>query len=399
MLEKLINKLPFKKTIVASALLFGLGGCGDTIINRPYDHSEKQDSNIDFNQEEIAPEVEDIFLNESSYCTQKKFFKDTDNDGYGDKQFPKWACEKPEGYVDNFLDCVDVPESCNEKYSGNEGAYDFCINNTNLIRPGALEICNSVDDDCDYKNNKDNDGDGLNDDGSGGIDEGLDCCELGDVKDVIYCPPYDFVFVIDNSGSMEDNDPKNIRYQGLFSFIDKMDEDDRGLVIPFGSEACVVDNESYMESPTYYPFTSNKGELGNNVEKAKTAPVGGGTAIGNAIMVYAIPSLTQSNFGKAVILLTDGKTNSDDSVQYLATNMSQKAISYNIRLYALGLGSKIDENYLKKLATPKGDFFHIQSAQQIPTIYNEIVKGLKFQEWKECSSNSAWVLNQNDCGF
>ena len=36
MLEKLINKLPFKKTIVASALLFGLGGCGDTIINNNY---------------------------------------------------------------------------------------------------------------------------------------------------------------------------------------------------------------------------------------------------------------------------------------------------------------------------------------------------------------------------
>ena len=34
MLEKIINHLPFKKTIVASALLFGLGGCnGDTITN------------------------------------------------------------------------------------------------------------------------------------------------------------------------------------------------------------------------------------------------------------------------------------------------------------------------------------------------------------------------------
>lgn len=374
-LERIIERISFRKSFITGIgmLIFGFSNCGDTIIFRP-PPPDAEDISVESSQEDTyQPDYNDF----QEFCKEKQFFKDNDNDAYGDKQFPKWECEKPPGYVDNFLDCVDVPEQCG-KYSEDEEAYNYCINNPRLIHLGAIEVCNGVDDDCDGK-----------------IDENLDCCEPGDIKDTVYCPPYDFVFVIDNSESMDDSDPEDIRYEGIYGFIDKMDEDDRGLMIPFASEACVVSSGSCIESPIYYPFTSNKDELSSNIETAKTA-LGGGTAIGNAIVIYAIPSLNQSDSGKAIILLTDGKT--ADSGEYPPVDMSQDAISHNIRLYTLGLGSGVDENYLKQLATTKGGYFFIQSPQQIPVIYNEIVKGLKFQEWQECSENHTWIEKFNDCG-
>ena len=77
MLEKLLGWVPLRKTVLTTALLFGLNGCGDTIINRPYGPSERQDSNVEFNQEETTPAIEDIFLNEPlnelQYCKEKQF--------------------------------------------------------------------------------------------------------------------------------------------------------------------------------------------------------------------------------------------------------------------------------------------------------------------------------------
>ena len=56
------------------------------------------------------------------------FFSDSDGDGFGDSSIFVWASTAPLGYVADSTDCND----------GN-------IN----INPGAIEICNNIDDDCD----------------------------------------------------------------------------------------------------------------------------------------------------------------------------------------------------------------------------------------------------------
>ena len=60
------------------------------------------------------------------------WLEDDDGDGYGDPADPTEACEQPEGYV-----AVAGPEleDCNDVNAD--------------ISPGALEICNGIDDDCD----------------------------------------------------------------------------------------------------------------------------------------------------------------------------------------------------------------------------------------------------------
>lgn len=64
------------------------------------------------------------------------WYADLDNDGYGDASEVLMSCNQPSGYVPDNTDCDD---------------------NADSIHPGATELCNSADDDCD----------GLTDEGCG----------------------------------------------------------------------------------------------------------------------------------------------------------------------------------------------------------------------------------------
>lgn len=83
---------------------------------------------------------------------QSRWYADTDSDGYGDFASSDAACAMPTGYVADASDCDD---------------------GSALIFPGAVEFCNSVDDDCNsvidndsvdsIPFNRDADGDGYGD--------------------------------------------------------------------------------------------------------------------------------------------------------------------------------------------------------------------------------------------
>lgn len=351
---------------IAGFTFFTLSACEDTIVNNYFpapgnDISKEEPYEIDLQLEaHIDPEIS---------CILKTFIPDKDNDGYGIKDNPKESCQQLEGFVEykGKVDCDDT----NEK-----------------IHPGGLEVCDGLDNDCDCLNlplkDQDSNGDGEKcsfEDNN--VDEGLDCCEPGDIKDMIYCPPYDFVFVIDNSGSMDYNDPGKIRYDGLHEFVNKMENDDRGLVIPFASSYKVI---SY--------FTNDNVTLHQFITEAQGSDVGEFTFIGKAVN-EAISQLIGGNNGKAIILLTDGITDDNDSPGPIA--LSKEATQKGIRLYALGLGEGVDMGYLEDLATYSAGHFFIKTAKQIPQIYDSIFEGLKYKEWKSCTENHLWVQKLNDC--
>ncbi|MBK7440370.1 MAG: T9SS type A sorting domain-containing protein [Bacteroidetes bacterium] len=84
---------------------------------------------------------------------QNTYYADADGDGYGDAASTTMACEAPEGYTADATDCNDA---------------DAAVN------PGATEVCNGIDDNCDGNIDEgvqstfyaDADGDGYGDAGS-----------------------------------------------------------------------------------------------------------------------------------------------------------------------------------------------------------------------------------------
>ena len=65
---------------------------------------------------------------ESEPCEKKTFYRDADDDGYGNPSSTAVSCDRPPGYVANADDCDDTDRS---------------------IHPGAAEVCNGIDDNCD----------------------------------------------------------------------------------------------------------------------------------------------------------------------------------------------------------------------------------------------------------
>jgi len=79
------------------------------------------------NANEICNSIDDdcdTFIDEG---VQNTYFADADNDGFGNALVSFMSCSAPAGYVVNASDCND--------------------NNPN-IRPGVVEICNNIDDNC-----------------------------------------------------------------------------------------------------------------------------------------------------------------------------------------------------------------------------------------------------------
>ncbi len=90
------------------------------------------------------------------------FFADTDGDGYGDAQSSIEACAQPSGYTSDATDCDDADAA---------------------VFPGADELCNEVDDDCDGEVDEDDAVDAAtwyadaDSDGFGDPDTSTDACD------------------------------------------------------------------------------------------------------------------------------------------------------------------------------------------------------------------------------
>ena len=92
-------------------------------------------------------------------CEEQAWYRDSDGDGYGISVSETWACEAPEGFVANGKDCDDDDPAVN---------------------PGAVEVCNGIDDNCDGEIDNDPDGDDIwyidaDSDGYGNPDMAQDC--------------------------------------------------------------------------------------------------------------------------------------------------------------------------------------------------------------------------------
>lgn len=162
-------------------------------------------------------------VNESSASDASTWYADSDSDGYGDPDVSEQACNASEGYVADNTDCDDedgdvnpgATELCNYKdddcddetdegyglgdacSDGTgvclvEGTYDSCAEDgssavcsveEDLSQQLDTEICNGVDDTCDGETDE-----GCDDDGDGYCDEDMvtgtgATCESGDCDD------------------------------------------------------------------------------------------------------------------------------------------------------------------------------------------------------------------------
>jgi uncharacterized repeat protein (TIGR01451 family) len=175
----------------------------------------------------------------------------------------------------------------------------------------------------------------------------------------------DCVFVMDSSGSMVTNDPKNLRIEAAKQYVDKMILDDRACVVDFDTDASLINNDHLGSD--YNKIKDNLDQIDAN----------GGTDISTGLDVsidelinYGDPDHTQ-----VIILITDGGNN-DPSMDTVCRNLAATAATNNIIIITIGLTMAVNgtpELLLKDIANiTGGKYFPAPNAEYLEAIYEEI---------------------------
>lgn len=168
----------------------------------------------------------------------------------------------------------------------------------------------------------------------------------------------DIVFMIDTSGSMEDNDPKNLRLTAVTNFVYKMREMDRAAVYSFND---------YPR--TWTTLTSDKKAIQDAVARVRGI---GGTDIYYALSdaIDEIKRNGKVDNEKMIILLTDGEGNSNNQ---RIDGQIARAASMNIKVYTIGLGASAGVETLEKIAQGTGgEYYAIDAAEMVDLAYDAI---------------------------
>jgi uncharacterized repeat protein (TIGR02543 family) len=255
------------------------------------------DGNADINpgESEVCNGVDDDCDTEIDEGVKSTFYRDNDLDLYGDPASTIEACNPPAGYVANNLDCDDndplekpgqewYTDADNDDYPSADAPVTQCLrplngklqteltalttdcnDNVSAIHPGATELCNGIDDDCDvtidedvvyqdYYTDSDNDGYG----DAGASPESSCSTVAGKVANNLDCDDTDADI---NPGETEvcngvDDDCDNLTDEGFANtdndaMADCVDPDDDNDGVADGSDCAPLDNTRWQSQNLY----------------------------------------------------------------------------------------------------------------------------------------------------
>ncbi len=166
------------------------------------------------------------------------------------------------------------------------------------------------------------------------------------------------VLLIDSSGSMQGNDPSNIRLSVAQNLVSKLNDDDLVSVFSFDtypSQKCGFTKDKNMA----YSSISNIGSNGYSTYI--------GSGLSSALSIWSTAS--EENVNRFLVLLTDGQS-FDDFISY-----SSVANSKDVTIYTVGLGSSVQSGELSSLAAGTGGaYYSAANASALYAIFDNILE-------------------------
>jgi len=162
--------------------------------------------------------------------------------------------------------------------------------------------------------------------------------------------PLDTVVIMDSSGSMKKNDPKQLRKPAAKLFISLLDTEDRLSVVSFSSQAWPI---------TYLTQLKTEKQLKQALRATdKVSHKGMHTNIHSAISkgIDFLKESDQVNREPIIILMSDGQMdvgNAEKSAQLreqIFENLLPQLIEHNIKIYSIAFTEASDQELLQEIA-------------------------------------------------
>jgi hypothetical protein len=172
----------------------------------------------------------------------------------------------------------------------------------------------------------------------------------------------DFVFVLDESGSMASNDPQGLRKTAAKQVVDRLaeiSENDRVGVVSFSTTVRTRIGLTMLS--TTFQVDSVKAAI-----DAVFASGGTNIGIGATRGIDLLTADTITGRPRVLVLMTDGIGSYSDTI-------TTRAAAEGVVIYTVGLGSGIDEALLRRIADGTGGrYFSAPSADDLVAAFEEI---------------------------
>lgn len=174
---------------------------------------------------------------------------------------------------------------------------------------------------------------------------------------------FDIAFVIDDSGSMQENDPQDARLVACEDFVKILRNKDGYSVISFEYGANLIQE-----------LTTDKGKVESAIENFNSS---GGTNIASGLQKGIETLDTSDSISKVIVLLTDGE---DTGLTSKKENIISDALAKEITIYSIFLNAgknEINTNNtidIQDIANRTGGKFYYISSDEVVEIFKEISK-------------------------
>ena len=463
MLEQLLQSRWLRKAALVSSTVLSLTSCTRVFetkyvdrpvavdaTSEPTKNDSKDNASIDTPENDSTEYTQPLSIVTDSFgqqCDQKElktYFQDKDGDGYGVKEQNVFACSRPPSYVEfnGLFDCDDysslikpgVAEFCDGKDNNCNGLTDegLTLNQScgtltiGSCKPGVEQKycvdgkwtnwlgCNAILPSPEICDGKDNDCNGVIDDGfnvgelcaeavgwcggkayrqcnSDGLDtfcndaeDSVCCSPVGSKKNAVPCKPYGFVFVLDVTSSM---------YEEFESV--------RMLIINFAKSVSSNTKEvelglvTFRDDVTTYGFATDNTQFQQWINDVEAA---GGDDLPEAQLPAVVAALDlpwANDEEKYILLLTDAPFHQDDSVTSY-TIKKVKSMVEGSGVYLIGIQYGDSNPDLQALVNGNGKLYPVSNLTEIEGFLTPFSEE-KNKSWDECSPDGSWVKKYGNC--
>lgn len=187
----------------------------------------------------------------------------------------------------------------------------------------------------------------------------------------------DVILVLDDSGSMRNNDPDRRSLRALTEFVLQQDREDRIGLVLFAGEARMVAPLTWLTEPGKAEVLASLSEVGFDGRRTDTA-----AAVERAI--YELSFQLRDDAQRAIILISDGVLDTGSPERDLARGrwledvLSRNAAEADIRIYSIAVSERADFQVLHTLAnTTRGAYYRVLDGSQIGEVVDRIAADLR----------------------